>query len=361
MNNLSKKLTVAFFIVSFISMSIMVILSKRIFEFLLSSYFPGEFMMGRMSPFGGGTAEQFFQALNVSFILAGLGSIVISSLSGYFVVLLITSPLKKLSKATERIAKGKLSERVRIQSEDEIGQLAQSFNSMALALDQAEKHRRAFYADIVHELRHPLTVARCRLEAIQDGMVPPSGDELESIEKELLLLSQLITDLRDLSLAANGQLKLQKQETDLNDFFSMIVTEAKILAQKKEVTLNCSFDQAVPHLKIDKYRISQVMHNLLSNAIRHTPSGGRITIEVKNKYKMGIIVSIEDTGAGIPKEQLERIFDRFYRVDQSRSRNSGGTGLGLAIVRELIQLHGGEVWVESELGKGSKFSFLLSP
>ncbi len=361
MNSLSKKLTIAFFIVSFLSMSIMVILSKGIFEFLLRSYFPGESMMRQMPPFRGGSADQFFQALNISFIVAGLASIVISSLSGYFVVLLITRPIKKLSKATERIAKGNLSERVWIESEDEIGKLAQSFNIMAASLDQAEKHRRAFYADIVHELRHPLTVARCRLEAIQDGMVPPSGDELESIEKELLLLSQLITDLRDLSLAANRQLKLKKQETDLKTFLSRIVNEAAILAQKKGVTLEYSFDQVIPNIKIDQHRISQVMHNLLSNAIRHTPDGGRITVEVKNDFKRGIIVSVEDTGTGIPKEQLDRVFDRFYRVDQSRSRNLGGTGLGLAIVRELIQLHGGEVWVESALGKGSKFSFLLSP
>ncbi len=360
MNRLSKKLTIAFFIVSFISMGIMVLLARGIFNIMLSFYFPGEFMMNMMmTPSTGVSAERFIQALNISYILAGLVSIVISFLSGYLVVLFITRPIRELSKAAERIANGDLSERVRVKTDDEIGKLAISFNTMAASLEQTEQNRKAFHADIVHELRNPLTVARCRLEAMLDGIVSPSKQELESINNELLLLTRLITDLRDISLAANGQLKLQQQETKFPTFMIRIVEETKILANEKGILLTCSVDPAIPKLKVDRERVSQVMHNLLSNAIRHTPGGGRIVVEVKNDREQGVVVSVQDTGTGISEAELDKIFERFYRVDPSRSRSSGGSGLGLAIVKQLIQLHDGKVWAESQPGKGSKFSFSI--
>ncbi|MFC4767132.1 sensor histidine kinase [Effusibacillus consociatus] len=358
MNKLSQKLTIAFFIVSFISMGIMALLARAIFKITLDFYFPGQHMQMMFNPFGGST-DRFFQALDFSYILAGLISILISFASGFLVVLLITRPIRKLSKAADRIANGDLGERVQVKSDDEIGQLAKSFNSMAASLEQTEENRRAFYADIVHELRNPLTVARCRVEAMMDGMVPPSEQELASIHKEMLLLTRLITDLRDLSLASNGQLTLHKQETDLRTFLSRIVQEATILAQKKGISLSFSTGQIIPVLNIDQERINQVMHNLLSNAIRHTPNGGRIVVDIKEDKKHGVIVSVQDSGTGIPEEELESIFERFYRVDRSRSRKTGGTGLGLAIVKQLVELHGGKVWVESQLGQGSRFSFSL--
>lgn len=361
MNKLSHKLTLVFFIVSVISMGIMVLLARGIFDFMLQVYFPEGNMQMMMHSMSGSnvSVERFFQALNFSYILAGLISVLISVLSGYLAVLLITRPLRKLSNAAEHIANGNLRERVKVSSEDEIGKLATNFNSMAASLERTEENRKAFYADIVHELRNPLTVARCRVEAMLDGMVSPSSEELESVDHELALLTRLITDLRDLSLATNGQLTLDKQPTDFPSFMTRVVQEARILSEEKGVSLTFSIEPIKPKVRIDQVRLSQVMHNLLSNAIRHTPKGGKIEVEVRLERAEGVMVSVQDTGTGIPEADQDMIFERFYRVDRSRTRSTGGTGLGLAIVKQLVDLHGGKVWVESQLGKGSRFSFSL--
>jgi two-component system sensor histidine kinase BaeS len=357
MSKLSQKLTVAFLVVSFISMGIMVLLARMIFDLMIGYFTPGQHM-SMMANFSGISADQFQQALNVSYLMGGFISILISFVSSYLVVMFITRPLRKLSRAADKIANGDLSERVEINSEDEIGQLAKSFNSMATSLERTEQQRRAFYADIVHELRNPLTVARCRLDAMLDGLVSPNKDELTSVHHEMLLISRLITDLRDLSLANNGQLVLHKKQIDFESFMSRIVEESRILCTEKGISLTSVIDP-IPFLNIDQERIIQVMYNLLSNGIRHTPSGGSITVNVQCEAKKRVVVSVEDTGSGIPESDLDMIFERFYRVDPSRSRSTGGTGLGLAIAKQLIHLHGGDIWVESQLGKGSKFSFFI--
>ncbi len=357
MNRLSRKLTLSFFIVSVLSMGVMVILARKIFQFMLSRYMPNQMQM--MSPFSGGSTERFFNALDVSYILAGFISILISFASGYLVVLIITRPLQKLSKAADRIANGDLTERVQLGTDDEIGQMAKSFNSMASALEQTEQQRKALYADIVHELRNPVTVARCRLEAMLDGMVAPSPQELKSVHHEMLMLTRVITDLRDLSQADNGQLTLHKESIDPRVWLTKAVEEFQIMAEEKGIQLSFSIERKNPKINADQERLNQIMHNLLSNAIRHTSDGGNIIVSLQKNQEKGAIVSIQDTGYGIPAEDLEHIFERFYRVDRSRSRNTGGTGLGLAIVKQLVELHGGEVWVESQIGKGSTFSFSL--
>ncbi|MCY9659504.1 HAMP domain-containing sensor histidine kinase [Paenibacillus chondroitinus] len=357
MNRLSRKLTLSFFIVSVLSMGVMAILARNIFQFMLNRNMPNQMQM--MVPFTGGATERFFNALDASYILAGFISILISFVSGYLVVIIITRPLRKLSRAADRIANGDLTERVQLATDDEIGRMAKSFNSMASALEQTEQQRKALYADIVHELRNPVTVARCRLEAMLDGMVALSPQELKSVHHEMLMLSRVITDLRDLSLAGNGQLTLHKHSMDVQVWFTKAVEEFQILAEGKGIQLSCSMERKIPKINADQERLNQIMNNLLSNAIRHTSDGGTILVSLLKNMDKGIIVSIQDTGSGIPAEELKHIFERFYRVDRSRSRNTGGTGLGLAIVKQLVELHGGEVWVESQIGKGSTFSFSL--
>jgi len=309
-------------------------------------------------------ANDFLGAVNRSLWLAGLGTGVVAALLSLVFAETITGPLKRLRTAAGRIAKGDLSQRVNIRSGDEIGQLATSFNVMAESLAKNEQLRRELTADIAHELRTPLTVIQGSLEAMLDGVAEPNPERLASLHEETMLLSRLITDLRDLSLAEAGQLKLQLSQVDLAELIKKVVTKSEEQARQNGVSLSLDGFQEVPPVQADAQRIEQVLFNLLSNALRHTPASGEIVVSLRierpdRASESRAQVAVRDTGSGIPPEDLPRIFDRFYRVDKSRSRTGGGSGIGLAIVKQLVELHGGKVWAESTPGQGSTFSFSL--
>lgn len=331
-------------------------------------------------------AGQFLGSVNRSILLAGLMAGVIALGLGSLLFFQITAPIRNLTAAARAIAAGDLSRRVPVRSRDELGELAQTFNTMAESLAQAEEQRRHMVADIAHELRTPLSVIQGNLEAMLDGVLPLDAGQVASVHEETLLLGRLIADLRLLSLAEAGQLKLERTQTDLGDLIHKVVERMRSQAQEKDVTLQVDLPATLPALFLDTDRITQVIGNLLSNALRYTPAGGQVSIHssvISNQSGTGgelttdadvtdiydirwLLVTVTDTGTGIAPEDLPYIFDRFYRADKSRARISGGSGLGLAIVKHLAEAHGGQVWAESpvfrepgEPGYGTRVSFAL--
>jgi signal transduction histidine kinase len=282
----------------------------------------------------------------------------VAILLGLFLTRQFTKPIRALKKGAARIASGDLAYRAEVKSRDEFGDLAKSFNSMAASLDSSEQSRRRLFADIAHELRTPLSVIGGTVDAMIDGVYEPNPDNLNSIKEETDLLARLVGELRDLTLAESGHLKLEFEPTNLAELVQRRVSQAEVIARGKNITLRRDIAEGLPEIEADGRRVEQVVANLLDNALNHTPSGGIVTVAV-SLDKDDALVSVADTGEGIPAEHLPYIFERFYRIDDARSRKTGGAGLGLAIAKQMVELHGGRIWVESEVGKGSKFSFTL--
>jgi signal transduction histidine kinase len=270
---------------------------------------------------------------------------VIVLLLGAILFFQITAPLRQLNKAASGIANGDLSQRVEIRSHDELGELGQTFNQMAESLDSAETKRQHLMADIAHELRTPITVIQANLEAMLDEVLPLDVEQVAVLHDETLLLSRLVADLRLLSQAEAGALKLEPQETEIISLIHRVVEKIKVQAQQNGINLEIEIPEDLPRIRIDADRITQVLNNLIGNALRYTPQGGKIIVSAaKSSGLAGTIqISVTDTGSGIDPEALPFVFDRFYRADQSRARNSGGSGLGLAIVKQLVEAHGGKV------------------
>jgi two-component system OmpR family sensor kinase len=290
-------------------------------------------------------AGQFLTSVNKSIILSVAFASVIALLLGAILFFEITAPLRQLNKAATGIAQGDLSQRVAIRSHDELGELSQTFNQMAESLDRAETQRQHLIADIAHELRTPITVIQANLEAMLDEVLPLDVEQVAVLHDETLLLGRLVADLRLLSQAEAGALKLERQETDVVGLIHRVVEKIKVQAQQNGITLENEIGENLPKIWIDADRITQVLNNLIGNALRYTPRDGKIVVSaVKSPGSAGTIqISVTDTGSGIDPEALPFVFDRFYRADQSRARNSGGSGLGLAIVKQLVEAHGGKV------------------
>jgi signal transduction histidine kinase len=309
------------------------------------------------------TAEQnFLSQVNSSLIVTGLITAVAAIIIGLIITRQITRPIKVLLNGVRQITKGNLSHRVNIKSRDELNDLGQSFNTMAASLAKAEQERRRIVADIAHELRTPLTVIEGTVTGIQDGVFKPDTEHLDAIKEQTSLLTRLTSDLRDLSIAESGQQKLVLVPTDLADLTRRKAIQFEVKAREKGIKIQINIPEVSPNVNIDPARIEQVLGNLITNAIRYTSSGS-ITITLQQIErdethlisKPSLILSVADTGEGIAQEHLPHIFERFYRVEKSRSRNEGGSGLGLTIVEQIVRAHGGKVWVESEMGKGSTF------
>ncbi len=324
----------------------------------------GNQQVGTVLPLYAGTAmpnsaDDFVTSINHSTWLAGGIAALVALLLGSVLFFQIVSPVQRLTSAAQKIAAGDLSQRIPTQSQDEIGTLAESFNQMADSLANHEELRRNLIADVAHELRTPLTVIQGNLEAMLDGILPINPQEIATLRDETALLARLVSDLRLLSLAEAGQLKLERVSTDPAELVARAVEPFRLQAQSSRVELTVETAPNLPSINVDADRISQVIRNLLSNALRHTPSGGQVTVTCGKDKSHNLLVTIADTGEGIPLDDLPFVFDRFYRADKSRSRTSGGSGIGLAIVKQLVQAHGGKVWVESQPGRGATIGLLL--
>jgi signal transduction histidine kinase len=296
--------------------------------------------------------------INRFILWGGLMAIAIALIITWVISRRITSPLRTLTVSASRLGKGDFSQRVPVKSRDEVGQLATTFNSMAGDLERIEKLRRDMVADVAHELRTPLSNVAGYLEAIRDDVVKPDTATIASLSEEVELLSRLVDDLQELALADAGELKLVRQPEDLSQLIEQSVKAIQVKVANKGLETSTDVSPGLPPVNIDYYRVSQVLRNLLENALKHTNDGGKIVISAQRIDNV-IKVSVADTGEGIPAEDLPNMFERFYRVDKSRARNGGGSGLGLTIAKRLVEAHGGTIGVQSELGKGSCFFFTL--
>ena len=299
-----------------------------------------------------------YRQLGNYFLIGACLAVVVAFLVTLFLSRRILSPVKELRRAAQRLGKGDFSQRVDIKDKSEIGELASTFNSMAGNLQRDEQLRQHMVSDIAHELRSPLTNVRGYLEAIKDGLMKPDTTTISSIYDETILLSRLVNDLQELSLAEAGELKLYCQPEEVADLILQSINAVQAKAAEKGLQLSSDVPPNLPQVNIDFLRIKQVLLNLLENAMAHTPAGGSINVSACPVPGF-VEVSVSDSGEGIPAEELANIFDRFHRVDKSRSRSTGGSGLGLTISRYIVEEHQGKLWAQSELGKGSRFSFTL--
>jgi signal transduction histidine kinase len=318
----------------------------------------------RLPPFGprprglDTVSEVFLRSLNRSLLLvaviAGLAAVVLSLLLSRRVL----GPVEALTAAARRMESGDLSQRVEVRSRDEIGELAHAFNAMAEGLARLEDLRRNMVTDVAHELRTPLSNVRGYLEAFRDGVMEPNPETIESIYEEAMLLNRLVDDLQEISLADARQLGLDRRPVEPGEMLRQAVNAAQGQAKARKIMLRLDLPSELPLVEADSRRIEQVVGNLLDNALAHTAPGGEIVTAARSKAGE-VEISVTDRGEGIAPEHLPHVFDRFYRVDKSRSRATGGTGLGLAIARQLVEGHGGRISVDSQVGQGTKFRFTL--
>lgn len=310
----------------------------------------------------GPSEETFLTSVHNSLIWVGLAILAGGLAASYVVARSITVPLRNLSHAAEQIAQGNFEQAVPIETKDEVGHLAVIFNRMAEVLATNTNLRRQLLVNIAHELRTPLAVIQGHLEGMMDGVIEPSKEQLSSLHEEAIRLNRLIKELRDLSLAEVRQLALEKVPTDINQLIGRVVAMLGPMADKKNIQIECCLAEDVPDVIVDNDRMNQVFYNILVNAIRYSPMQSEVqvttSIEERENWQW-LTVSIKDKGPGITAEDIPYVFDHFYRGDKSRDRKSGGSGLGLAIVKQLVEIHGGQVAVISEVGMGSTFEVLL--
>ncbi len=307
-----------------------------------------------------GPEEALLIRLRYGILQAGALALAVSVVMSYLLSRRITRPIAAMRSAALDIARGNFSRRVPITGDDELGDLCRTLNAMAQSLEEADRLRRNLAADLAHELRTPLTGLRSYVEALRDGVLPANAENLGALWSETLRLERLVQELYELSLLEARALELQIQPVEL----AQAVARAVSLHQPEFRARDLRLEIDVPagmQVKADPDRLAQILHNLLANAIAHTPPGG--TISVRAARTAGddgsvVRITVANTGEGIPPQDLPHIFERFYRAD-SRNRAPGGTGLGLTITRKLVEAHRGAIEAESRPGEGAAFTFTL--
>jgi histidine kinase len=298
----------------------------------------------------------FNEALGYAALAAGIVAVALSLYLSRSVI----APVSAMSRAAQRIAEGHYEERVQVGGEDELAQLAIRFNQMAEKLNQVEAMRRQLIGDVSHELRTPLTAIKGSMEGLIDGVLPATADTYGQIYMEADRLNRLVDDLQELSRVEARAYQLDLRPADVSSLVQTVAKRLAPQAESKRISLNLELAPDLPRLLADEDRLVQVLTNLVANALQYTPENGSVTIAAK-RVDHEVQFAVRDTGIGIPSEHLSQIFDRFYRVDKSRSRRAGGgSGIGLTIARALVEAHGGRIWAESAgEGQGSTFHFTL--
>ena len=306
--------------------------------------------------------KAYLERTNQALTFAALGAALLALIVGVLLARTLTRPLRALTDATEKMAGGELSQQVIVNSKDEIGELANSFNRMSREVARANQLRKQMTADIAHDLRTPLTVIAGYVESMRDGDLAPTPARLDSIYAEIERLQRLVSDLRLLAVTDAGELRLNLAPVNIAVLLERIAASFKLSAEQKGIALTVQSDSSLPDIQADESRLDRVLSNLVSNAIRHTPIRGKVSI-LATRQEKSILISVEDTGEGIPASDLPNIFDRFYRADKSRTDADGvSSGLGLAIAKALVEAHGGRIKATSFTGSGTKFviEFLIT-
>ena len=301
----------------------------------------------------------FLSSVNRALWLTGLVSGGVAILLAVLLIRQMTGPVRRLDAAARRISEGSLGERVDVSGNDELARLGRSFNEMAESLQQTERDRRNMIADIAHELRTPISVVRSGLEGMMDDVLEPNPENVAALHGKTLLVSRLVSDLQELALADAGQLSIDPDDVSLPDVVGRITATIEGQFDEQGIALRTDLPAELPNAFADRDRLEQVLINLLSNAVRHTPDGGTVTVEALQRDEGRLQVSVCDSGTGLTDEDLEHVFDRFYRADKSRSRGSGGTGLGLPIAKAIVEAHGGTIWAENAPNGGACLRFTL--
>lgn len=318
----------------------------------------GFVIVGSSVGFLSSNQERFLRDVNRTLILSAIIGILAVLIVGVIQSQSIVNPIQKLNEATRKIIKGDYSNRVQINRKDELGEMAVSFNEMAMQLEQQRELRHRSMADIAHELRTPLSVLQIDLESMEDGLMEFTPENIRVLQNEVTHLRNLVEDLRILSRVDAGELSIEHNRIELGAIIREVLERQQSSARDKNVHLEGDLLEGEVFINGDAQRISQVLINLISNAVRHTPADGTVRVWMRQQ-KDHAVVAVMDTGEGIPAEDLPFLFDRLYRVEKSRTRDLGGSGLGLSIAKSLIQAHQGEIWAESQEGQGSTFKFKL--
>jgi signal transduction histidine kinase len=352
---LSTKLFVSHFLVAVVVALTMLTAVLLVAPFVLGS------VAGGAGEVMGPLVRTLGQTLLFSLLVAGLITTATAAIASLFVSRRVVGSLRYVLDAIRRIAAGGYGERVPVVEADEIGELSESFNAMAKALEEAERRRAEVISDVSHELRTPLSTLRGYLESVMSGAIEPSEETFSLLYGETTRMERLVNDLRQLSKAEAGQLTFNVVPFSPAETVRAAVEVMRPLFEEKGVELKVKTPSDLPLVLVDADRVAQVLTNLLDNALRHTPVGGLVAVEVVSGTG-GVTFRVTDTGEGISAEHLGRVFERFYRVEKSRSRSAlfGGSGVGLSISRALVEAMGGRIWAESPgLGCGAVFYFTL--
>jgi histidine kinase len=365
-----RRLGVKLFLSYIVVIIIGILLLAASAEFAIPSAFDrhmsnmmGSSSMGMMSDMGTDLFTNFSNAFNEALTLAALAAFFAAVAVSFFVSKQVTSPIGAMTAASQNIADGHYDQRVNVvgppEDGDELTRLAISFNQMAEKLAQTESFRLQLIGDVSHELRTPLTAIKGSMEGLLDGVLPPTPETFQNIHREADRLQRLVDNLQELSRVEAGAFLLELKPGDIGTVIESVTQRLQPQFQEKDISLVLEMPPSFLSVLIDEDRISQVLINILGNALQYTPEGGHVSLTVQQSGKM-IEVRVRDNGIGIPVEHLPHLFTRFYRVDKSRSRAGGGSGIGLTISKHLTEAHGGRIWAESEgTGLGSTFIFTL--
>ena len=299
----------------------------------------------------------FLRTITSATLVSSIVAAVLALILGGLLALTMTRTLREMTEATVELARGKLGLQVKVRSQDELGQLASSFNQMSLDLERATLARRQMTADIAHDLRSPLSVISGYAEALSDGKLPGTPEVYNILNQETKHLNTLVEDLRLLSLADAGELSLIRQQVSPQLILERVATRHAVSARQKDIALRVEPAGQLPEINVDVERMLQVFDNLVVNAFRYTPTGGEVVLAAQ-AVDQQVRLTIRDNGSGISAEDLPHIFDRFYRGDKSRVDN-GELGLGLAIAKSIVEVHGGAIDVESTPPRGTTFTIHL--
>jgi signal transduction histidine kinase len=324
-----------------------------------------QMMGGRMMGLDRDLYTNFRTAVTEALVLAGVAAFLAALVVSIFVSRRVVLPVQEMMAASRRIAAGHYSERVAVPDDvdvddlDELSQLALSFNQMAATLDRTEARRMELIGDVAHELRTPLASIKGYMEGLIDGILPAEAATFQQVYREADRLQRLVSDLQALSRVEAGSFELNLKPTPVARLVEATVARLGRQFEEKGVALETDVSPDLPLVRADEDRIGQVLLNLVGNALQYTPAGGHVHVRAQREGDH-VRVAVTDTGLGLRPEHLPHVFERFYRVDRSRSRAGGGSGVGLTIARHLVEAHGGLIQAASEgPGRGSTFSFTL--
>lgn len=302
--------------------------------------------------------ERYLARTNRASLYAALAATLVALALGVFLARTLTRPVRELTAATQALAQGEMPQQVPVRSQDELGELAASFNQMSADLARAVELRRQMTADVAHDLRTPLAVMAGYLEALRDGVLSPSPERFETMHLEAQHLRRLVEDLRTLSLADAGELTLNREALPPGVLLEQAAAAYQHQAGRQGIALTVDAAPDLPPISVDPDRLAQVLGNLIGNALRHTPAGGQIRLAAGHEGRH-VRLTVRDTGSGIPADELPHVWDRFYRGGAAREGDGGESGLGLAIARSIVGVHGGTISAKSSPGQGTTFTINL--